>query len=65
MSIDHINSSVLKHPIYSPSGDLIVHENKLSHAHRAQSNVAVPPVDSADFLQPAKDGLGKHLDIKT
>ena len=65
MSIDHINSSILKHPVFSPNGDLIVHANKLSHVHRKQSNVAVPPVDSADFLQPAKDGLGKHLDIKT
>ena len=53
MSIDQIGTStLLKHPVYTPSGDLIVHESKLSHAHRAQSDRPVPPVDSADFLQP-------------
>ena len=53
MSIDHIGtSSLMKHPIFSPIGDVVVHENKLSHIHRAQSNRPVPPVDSADFLQP-------------
>ena len=68
MSIDHIGTStLLKHPVYSPSGDLIVHESKLSHAHRAQSGVPVPPVDKADFLQPTKDNsksIGKLIDIK-
>ena len=68
MSIDHIGTStLLKHPVYSPSGDLIVHESKLSHAHRAQSNVPVPPVEKAAFLQPTKDNsksIGKLIDIK-
>ena len=53
MSIDNIGtSSLMKHPIFSPIGDVVVHENKLSHIHRAQSDRPVPPVDSADFLQP-------------
>ena len=53
MSIDHIGtSSLMKHPIFSPIGDVVVHENKISHMHIAQSNRPVPPVDSADFLQP-------------
>ena len=68
MSIDHIGTStVLKHPVYSPSGDLVLHDNKISHAHRAQSGVPVPPVDRADFLQPTKDNsksIGKLIDIK-
>ncbi len=68
MSIDHIGTStLLKHPVYSPSGDLVLHENKLSHAHRAQSNVPVPPVEKADFLQPTKNNsksIGKLIDIK-
>jgi len=68
MSIDHIGTSTLfKHPVYSPSGDLRVHESKLSHAHKAQSNVPVPPVEEADFLQPTKDNsksIGKLIDIK-
>ena len=68
MSIDHIGTStLLKHPVYSPSGDLIVHKSKLSHAHRAQSNVPVPLVEKADFLQPTKDdskSIGKLIDIK-
>ena len=68
MSIDHISTStLLKHPVYSPSGDLRVHESKLSHAHKAQSNVPVPPVEEADFLQPTKDNsksIGKLIDIK-
>ena len=42
----------MKHPLFSPIGDVVVHENKLSHIHRAQSDRPVPPVDSADFLQP-------------
>ena len=68
MSIDHIGTStLLKHPVHSPSGDLRVHESKLSHAHKAQSNVPVPPVEEADFLQPTKDNsksIGKLIDIK-
>lgn len=68
MSIDHIGTStLLKHPIYSPSGDLVFHDNKISHAHRAQSGVPVPPIDRADFLQPTKDNsksVGKLIDIK-
>jgi len=68
MSIDHIGTStLLKHPVYTPSGDLRVHESKLSHAHKAQSNVPVPPVEEADFLQPTKDNsksIGKLIDIK-
>jgi len=68
MSIDHIGTStLLKHPVYSPSGDLRVHKSKLSHAHKAQSNVPVPPVEKADFLQPTKDNsksIGKLIDIK-
>ena len=67
MSIDHIGTStLLKHPIYSPSGDLVLHDNKISHAHRAQSGVPVPPIDRADFLQPTKDNsksIGKLIDI--
>ena len=55
MSIDHIGtSSLMKHPIFSPIGDVVVHENKLSHIHRAQSDRPVPPVDSADFLKTIK-----------
>ncbi len=68
MSIDHIGTStLLKHPVYSPSGDLIVHKSKISHAHRAQSGVPVPPIERADFLQPTKDNsksIGKLIDIK-
>ena len=68
MSIDHIGTStLLKHPVYSPSGDLVLHDNKISHAHRAQSGVPVPPIDRADFLQPTKDNsksIGKLIDIK-
>jgi len=53
MSIDHIGtSSLMKHPIFSPIGDVVVHENKISHMHIAQSNRPIAPVDSADFLQP-------------
>jgi len=53
MSIDNIGTStVMKHPVLSPVGDVVVHENKISHMHIAQSNRPVPPVDSADFLQP-------------
>lgn len=53
MSIDHIGtSSLMKHLVFSPIEDVVVHENKLSHIHRAQSDRPVPPVDSADFLQP-------------
>ena len=68
MSIDHIGTStLLKHPVYSPSGDLVLHKSKLSHAHKAQSNVPVPPVEKADVLQPTKDNsksIGKLIDIK-
>jgi hypothetical protein len=68
MSIDHIGTStLLKHPVYSPSGDLVLHDNKISHAHRAQSGVPVPPIERADFLQPTKDNsksIGKLIDIK-
>ena len=68
MSIDHIGTStLLKHPVYSPSGDLVLHKSKLSHAHKAQSNVPFPPVEKADFLQPTKDNsksIGKIIDIE-
>lgn len=64
MSIDNIGTStVMKHPVFSPIEDVVVHENKLSHMHRAQSNRPVPSVDSADFLQPLDKNKGDKINI--
>ena len=53
----------MKHPVFSPIEDVVVHENKLSHMHRAQSNRPVPTVDSADFLQPLDKNKGDKINI--
>ena len=53
----------MKHPVFSPIEDVVVHENKLSHMHRVQSNRPVPPVDSADFLQPLDKNKGDKINI--
>ena len=65
MSINHINSSVMQHPIFNSSGDIIRYEGKQIGTHKVQTNAPLPLAEKADFLQPAKDGLGKLVDILT
>jgi len=68
MSIDHIgHSSLAKDTIYRSDGTVKMHENKVSHGHKVQTNAPVPPVEKADFLQPTGDkskSIGKLIDIK-
>ena len=65
MSINHVNSSVMQHPIFNSSGDIIRYESKQIGMHKAQTDASLPLADKADFLQPVKEGLGKHVDILT
>ena len=66
MSINHIGHTPLsKDTIYRSDGTVKMHDDKISHAHKVQTNAPVPPVEKADFLQPTPTKKpGQLIDIK-
>jgi len=61
MTIYHTGNSSLA---YDAIGNVLRHKDKISHAHRVGSGAPIPPKDK-DTVSPAKEGLGKHIDIET
>tara|TARA_R100001224_G_scaffold90026_1_gene59165 strand:- start:837 stop:1022 length:186 start_codon:yes stop_codon:yes gene_type:complete len=60
MTIDHIGNSSLA---YDSISNVLRHKDKISHAHKPETGAPVP-LEKKDTVQPSKEGLGKHIDIK-
>ena len=61
MTIDHIGNSSLA---YVSISNVLRHKDKISHTHNPETGAPVP-LEKKDTVQPSKEGLGKHIDIKT
>ena len=62
MSINHITSSLMIHPIFNSLGQVIRYEPKQTHQHSMQVDGVVKPSVEADYLSPHRNG--QIIDLK-
>jgi len=47
---------------YTVVDDVLRHKDKISHAHKPETGAPIP-FESKEEVKPAKEGLGKYIDI--